>query len=143
MFLLMGIAFQQQLIFMLSKKAIRKPHLLATRQVGDPSEIFLGSQKRVVLPNSRLAIIIPMFKYRNFERKSPVTDKKTMPDYRIAPSINDLLPHTDRMLAFAVKPSLKQQKFPKKFTLLQPKLLQDPIFIINVIIRSQLYSNRK
>jgi hypothetical protein len=63
----------------------------------------------VTLPNSRLNIGIPMLAYYTAVKNYPFTDRGVIPDYKVSPTIEDLLNKKDTVLSFALELIAKQK----------------------------------
>ena len=62
-----------------------------------------GQTTKVELPNSKIDITIPKFKYVNDVKKIKYADRGIIPDYTILPTIHEVIPHKDVQLNLALK----------------------------------------
>ncbi|MCC8424395.1 S41 family peptidase [Mucilaginibacter sp. UR6-11] len=66
-----------------------------------------GNRITFFLPNTKIKVNIPLFKYVMAVKKVKYKDRGTIPDYLIVPSMNDILQHQDVQMVFALKLAAK------------------------------------
>ncbi|MES2111332.1 MAG: S41 family peptidase [Bacteroidota bacterium] len=66
-----------------------------------------GNKITFFLPNTRIKVNIPLFKYVMAVKKAKYKDRGVIPDYLIVPSINDILQRQDVQMEFALKLAAK------------------------------------
>ncbi len=62
-----------------------------------------GMSYRLTLPNTRLQISIPMIKYVSAVSGNPFSSRGILPDYRVLPTIEDVLSEADPVMDFALE----------------------------------------
>lgn len=72
-----------------------------------------GSTTKLQLPNTKINIIIPQFKYVNDVTKTKYPDRGIIPDYTILPTIDEVILHKDVQLEFALKLANKNELLTK------------------------------
>jgi C-terminal processing protease CtpA/Prc len=61
-----------------------------------------GETFRTTLPNSKINIAIPKYKYSNAVKKARYQDRGVIPDYVVIPSISDVIIGKDVQLEYAL-----------------------------------------
>jgi len=62
-----------------------------------------GSKITLILPNSKIRVNIPLYKYVMAVKKSQYKDRGIIPDYTIVPTIQDFIQHKDVQMDLAIK----------------------------------------
>lgn len=62
-----------------------------------------GGTTRLELPNSKIQIVIPLFRYINNVKKTKYADRGILPDHEIIPGISQIISGKDIQMEFALK----------------------------------------
>jgi Peptidase family S41 len=62
-----------------------------------------GNKVAIILPNTKIRVNIPLYKYVMAVKKAKYKDRGIIPDYIIVPSITDYIQHKDVQLDYALK----------------------------------------
>jgi len=103
LFLINGLCFSTAADFCSIAKSNNRGKFIGEETGGGYYGNTSGQTTKVELPNSKMDITIPKLKYVNAVKISKYKDRGTIPDYRILPTINEVILHKDVQLNFALK----------------------------------------
>src|SRR5690606_1807197 len=67
-----------------------------------------GEMERVILPTTKITVVIPRRKYVLAVRPQKFKDRGVIPDYEVIPGIDDILSNRDVQLEYALKLAEKE-----------------------------------
>lgn len=102
-FLINGLCFSTTADFCSIAKSNNRGIFIGEETGGGYYGNTSGQIKMIELPNSKIIIKIPKFKYVNDVVKSKYKDRGIIPNYTITPTINDVIINKDVQLNFALK----------------------------------------
>ena len=102
-FLTSGLSFSTTADFCSIAKSNNRGKFIGEETGGGYYGNTSGTTTKLELPNSKIEIIIPKFKYVNDVKKTNYKDRGVIPDYIITPTIDDVISHKDVQLDFAIK----------------------------------------
>lgn len=102
-FLISGLSFSTTADFCSIAKSNNRGKFIGEETGGGYYGNTSGETTKIELPNSKIEIIIPKFKYVNDVIKSNYKDRGVVPDYIINPTIEDVISHKDVQLNFVIK----------------------------------------
>ncbi len=102
-FLINGLCFSTTADFCSIAKSNNRGKFIGEETGGGYYGNTSGQITTTELPNSKIVIKIPLFKYVNDVRKAKYPDRGIIPDYTITPTISDVVQHKDVELNFALK----------------------------------------
>lgn len=103
LFLINGLCFSTTADFCSIAKSNNRGKFIGEETGGGYYGNTSGQTTKVELPNSKINITIPKFKYVNAVKKSKHEDRGIIPDYTILPTIYEVILHKDVQLDFALK----------------------------------------
>lgn len=103
LFLINGLCFSTTADFCSIAKSNNRGKFIGEETGGGYYGNTSGQTTKVELPNSKIDIIIPKFKYVNDVKKIKYADRGIIPDYTILPTIHEVILHKDVQLSFALK----------------------------------------
>lgn len=103
LFLINGLCFSTTADFCSIAKSNNRGKFIGEETGGGYYGNTSGQTMKVELPNSKINITIPKFKYVNAVKKSKYEDRGIIPDYTILPTIHEVILHKDVQLDFALK----------------------------------------
>jgi len=103
LFLINGLCFSTAADFCSIAKSSNRGKFIGEETGGGYYGNTSGQTTKVELPNSKIDITIPKMKYVNAVKISKYKDRGTIPDYRILPTINEVILHKDVQLNFALQ----------------------------------------
>ncbi|MFN0290823.1 S41 family peptidase [Pedobacter helvus] len=101
-FLIDGLCFSAAADFCAIAKSNKRGKFVGEETAGAYYGNNSGKTIRLELPNTKIAIIIPKFKYLNDVKKTRYTDRGVMPDYEIIQSLNEVVTGRDVQMDFAL-----------------------------------------
>lgn len=101
-FLIDGLSFSTTADFCAIAKSNHRGLFVGEETAGAYYGNNSGQTIKIELPNSKIQIIIPKFRYTNAVKKTKYKDRGTLPDYPIIPGINDLIKNRDVQLERAI-----------------------------------------
>ena len=103
LFLINGVCFSTTADFCSIAKSNNRGKFIGEETGGGYYGNTSGQTTKVELPNSKMDIIIPKFKYVNDVKKVKYADRGIIPDYTILPTVHEVILHKDVQLSFALK----------------------------------------
>lgn len=103
LFLINGLCFSTTADFCAIAKSNNRGKFIGEETGGGYYGNTSGQTKTVKLPNSKINITIPKFKYVNHVVKAKYKDRGIIPNYTILPTIDEVILHKDVQLNFALK----------------------------------------
>ena len=101
-FLVNGLSFSTTADFCSVAKSNNRGKFIGEETGGVYYGNTSGETYRIELPNSKINIIVPRFKYINDVKKTKYKDRGVIPDYIIIPTIDDVISQRDVQLNFAI-----------------------------------------
>lgn len=102
-FLINGLCFSTTADFCSIAKSNNRGKFIGEETGGGYYGNTSGQISTTELPNSKITIKIPKFKYVNDVRKATYPDRGIIPDYIIMPGISEVIQHKDVQLNFALR----------------------------------------
>lgn len=102
-FLIDGLCFSTTADFCAIAKSNNRGKFIGEETGGGYYGNTSGGIKNVILPNSKINITIPKFKYVNNVKKTKYKDRGIIPDYPVIPEIEEVIQYKDVQLHFALK----------------------------------------
>lgn len=109
LFLINGLCFSTTADFCSIAKSNNRGKFIGEETGGGYYGNTSGQTTKVELPNSKISITIPKFKYVNDVKKSKYAARGIIPDYTILPTIHEVILHNDVQLSFALKLAKQNQ----------------------------------
>lgn len=103
LFLINGLCFSTTADFCSIAKSNNRGKFIGEETGGGYYGNTSGQITTTELPNSKITIKIPEFKYVNDVKKAKYSDRGIIPDYVITPTISEVIQHKDIQLNFALK----------------------------------------
>jgi C-terminal processing protease CtpA/Prc len=103
LFLINGLCFSTTADFCSIAKSNNRGKFIGEETGGAYYGNTSGQTTKIELPNSKVSITIPKFKYVNDAKKPKYEDRGIIPDYAILPTIHEVILHKDVQLSFALK----------------------------------------
>jgi C-terminal processing protease CtpA/Prc len=103
LFLINGLCFSTTADFCSIAKSNNRGKFIGEETGGAYYGNTSGQITTTELPNSKIIIKIPQFKYVNAVLKAKYKDRGVIPDYTILPTIDEVILHDDVQLNFALK----------------------------------------
>lgn len=103
LFLIDGLCFSTTADFCSIAKSNNRGKFIGEETGGGYYGNTSGQITTAELPNSKIIIKIPKFKYVNDVKKAKYEDRGVIPDYIILPTIHEVILHKDVQLDFALK----------------------------------------
>ena len=107
-FLINGLSFSTTADFCAIAKSNERGQFIGEETGGGYYGNTSGQTLKIELPNSKINVVIPRFKYVNHVKKTVYPDRGVLPDYTIIPTVNDLLNQNDVQLEYALKLANRQ-----------------------------------
>ncbi|WP_160290262.1 S41 family peptidase [Flavihumibacter solisilvae] len=107
-FLVDGLSFSTTADFCSIAKSNNRGKFIGEETGGGYYGNTSGETTRLELPNSKINIIIPKWKYINEVKKSGYKDRGVIPDHKVIATIDDVISGRDVQLEFAIR--LSRQK---------------------------------
>ena len=101
-FLIDGLCFSASADFCAIAKSNERGKFVGEETAGAYYGNNSGKTLRLELPNTKIAITIPKFKYLNDVKKTRYTDRGVMPDYEIIQSLKEVVKERDVQMDFAL-----------------------------------------
>jgi len=102
-FLINGLCFSTTADFCSIAKSNKRGKFIGEETGGGYYGNTSGSTVKVQLPNTKINITIPKFKYVNDVANAKYKDRGIIPDYNILPTIDEVILHKDVQLNFTLK----------------------------------------
>ena len=102
-FLINGLSFSTTADFCSIAKSNNRGKFIGEETGGGYYGNTSGRTVKVQLPNTKVEVIIPQYKYINDVVKAKYPNRGIIPDYTIIPTISDLIRHQDVQLNFALR----------------------------------------
>ena len=102
-FLINGLCFSTTADFCAVAKSNNRGKFIGEETGGGYYGNTSGETIKVILPNSKINITIPKFKYVNDVKKTKYKDRGIIPDYPVIPEIEEVIQHKDVQLRFALQ----------------------------------------
>ncbi len=103
LFLIDGLTFSTAADFCAIAKSNRRGKFIGEETAGGYYGNTSGQTVRIELPHSKLMMTIPRFNYGFAVRKSRYADRGVMPEYKVVPSIREVLETQDVQLQYALQ----------------------------------------
>lgn len=103
LFLINGLCFSTTADFCSIAKSNNRGKFIGEETGGGYYGNTSGQITTIELPNSKITVNIPKFKYVNDVKKAKYSDRGIIPDYAIIPTISEVILHKDVQLNFALK----------------------------------------
>ena len=100
-FLIDGLSFSAAADFCSIARSNRRGKFVGEETGGAYYGNNSGQTTKIELPNSKIQVVIPRFRYFNAVKKTRYSNRGTIPDYTIIPSITDVFENNDVQLNFA------------------------------------------
>ncbi|WP_343534696.1 S41 family peptidase [Pedobacter sp.] len=110
LFLIDGLSFSTTADFCAIAKSNHRGKFIGEETAGAYQGNNSGKTIRLELPNTRIQIVIPKFRYVNAVKKTPYFNRGVMPDHTIIPNLMDILHQRDVQLNYALKKFGKLEK---------------------------------
>ncbi|WP_428656408.1 S41 family peptidase [Runella sp.] len=103
LFLIDGLTFSTAADFCAIAKSNRRGRFIGEETAGGYYGNTSGQTVRIELPHSKLIMTIPRFNYGLAVRKSRYADRGVLPDYKVVPSIQEVITAQDVCLRYALR----------------------------------------
>ncbi len=102
-FLIDGLSFSTTADFCAVAKSNRRGKFVGEETAGAYQGNNSGKTIRLELPNTKIQIVIPKFRYVNAVKRTRYFNRGVMPDHTIIPSLMDIIHQRDIQLNYALK----------------------------------------